>query len=136
MTMSTKKVMSIVVLITAATIFALSSVVVKPAIAQTFGGGADGGAGSSSTGSSSTGSSSTGSSSTGSSSGKYQEFKSCLSDAEKNGDVTEQQIRDCFNPIYNTGGGSDDSSSGSCSTSDDSSSGSSSDDGSSGDKEE
>ena len=123
MTMSTKKVMSIVVLITAATIFALSSVVVKPAIAQTFGGGADGGAGSSSTGSSSTGSSSTGSSSTGSSSGKYQEFKSCLSDAEKNGDVTEQQIRDCFNPIYNTDGGSDDSSSGSSSTSDDSSSG-------------
>src|SRR5919112_672455 len=122
MTMSTKKVMSIVVLITAATIFALSSVVVKPAIAQTFGGGADGGADSSSTGSSSTGSSSTGSSS-----GKYQEFKSCLSDAEKNGDVTEQQIRDCFNPIYNTDGGSDDgsddSSSGSSSTSDDSSSG-------------
>src|SRR5919107_1608947 len=141
MTMSTKKVMSIVVLITAATIFALSSVVVKPAIAQTFGGGADGGAGSSSTGSSSTGSSSTGSSSTGSSStgsssGKYQEFKSCLSDAEKNGDVTEQQIRDCFNPIYNTDGGSDDGSSGSSSTSDDSSSGSSSDDGSSDDKEE
>jgi hypothetical protein len=117
MTMNTKKVMSIVVLITAATIFALSSVVVKPAIAQTFGGGADGGAGSSSTGSSSTGSSS----------GKYQEFKSCLSDAEKNGDVTEQQIRDCFSPIYNTDGGSDDgsddSSSGSSSTSDDSSSG-------------
>ena len=111
MTMSTKKVMSIVVLITAATIFALSSVVVKPAIAQTFGGGADGGAGSSSTGSSSTGSSSTGSSSTGSSStgsssGKYQEFKSCLSDAEKNGDVTEQQIRDCFSPIYNPNGSS------------------------------
>jgi hypothetical protein len=137
MTMNTKKVMSIVVLITAATLFALSSVVVKPAIAQTFGGGADGGAGSSSTGSSSTGSSSTGSSSTGSSStgssstgsssGKYQEFKSCLSDAEKNGDVTEQQIRDCFSPIYNTDGGSDDgsddSSSGSSSTSDDSSSG-------------
>src|ERR687890_1456490 len=146
MTMNTKKVMSIVLLVTAATIFALSSVVVKPAIAQTFGGGADGSAGSSSTGSSSTGSSSTGSSSTGSSStgssstgsssGKYQEFKSCLSDAEKNGDVTEQQIRDCFNPIYNTDGGSDDSSSGSSSTSDDSSSGSSSDDGSSDDKEE
>src|ERR687891_491791 len=120
MTMNTKKVMSIVLLVTAATIFALSSVVVKPAIAQTFGGGADGSTGSSSTGSSSTGSSSTGSSSTGSSSGKYQEFKSCLSDAEKNGDVTEQQIRDCFNPIYNPGGGSDDGS-------DDSSSGSSSD---------
>jgi hypothetical protein len=140
MTMSTKKVMSIVVLITAATIFALSSVVVKPAVAQTFGGGADGGAGSSSTGSSSTGSSSTGSSSTGSSSGDYQQFKSCLSGAEKNGAVTEQQIRDCFNPIYNTDGdsgdSSDDSSSGSSSSSDDSSSGSSSssDDSSSGDE--
>jgi hypothetical protein len=137
MTMSTKKVMSIVVLITAATIFALSSVVVKPAIAQTFGGAADGGTGSSSTGSSSTGSSSTGSSSTGSSStgsssGKYQEFKSCLSDAEKSGDVTEQQIRDCFSPIYSADGGSDDSSSDDSSSDDSSSDDSSSDDSSSG----
>ena len=119
--MNTKKVLSIVVLVTAATIFALSSVVVKPAIAQTFGGGADGGGGASS----STGSASTGSASTGSASGKYQEFKNCLSDAEKNGDVTEQQIRDCFSPIYNTDGGSDDgsddSSKGTSSTSDDSS---------------
>ena len=121
MTMNTKKVMSIVLLVTAATIFALSSVVVKPAISQTFGGGADGGAGSSSTGSSSTGSSTTGSSTTGSSSGKYQDFKSCLSDAEKNGDVTEQQIRDCFNPIYNTDGDSGDSSSGDSSSGDSSS---------------
>ncbi len=129
--MNTKKVMSIVVLITAATIFALSSVVVTPAIAQTFGGGADGGAGSSSTGSSSTGSSSTGSSSTGSSSTgssstgssseNYKEFQKCLSDAATGGSATEQQIRDCFAPIYNTDGGSDDDS-------DDSSSGSSSDD--------
>jgi hypothetical protein len=139
--MNTKKVMSIVVLITAATIFALSSVVVTPAIAQTFGGGADGGAaGSSSTGSSSTGSSSTGSSSTGSSSENYKEFQKCLSGAETGGSATEQQIRDCFAPIYNTDGGSDDdsddsssgsSSSGSSSSdddSDDSSSGSSSDD--------
>jgi hypothetical protein len=133
--MNTKKVMSIVLLITAATIFALSSVVAKPAISQTIGGGADGGAGSSSTGSSSTGSSSTGSSSTGSSSTgssstgssseNYKEFQKCLSGAEKSGDVTEQQIRDCFAPIYNADGGSDDSSS------DDSSSGGSSSGGSS-----
>jgi hypothetical protein len=144
MTMSTKKVMSIVVLITAATIFALSSVVVKPAIAQTFGGAADGGTGSSSTGSSSTGSSSTGSSSTGSSSENYKEFQKCLSGAETNGDVTEQQIRDCFSPIYSADGGSDDSSSDDSSSddssSDDSSSGGSSSGGSSsggsGDKEE
>jgi hypothetical protein len=129
MTMSTKKVMSIVVLITAATIFALSSVVVKPAIAQTFGGAADGG-----TGSSSTGSSSTGSSSTGSSSENYKEFQKCLSGAETNGDVTEQQIRDCFSPIYSADGGSDDSSSDDSSSDDSSSDDSSS--GGSGDKEE
>ena len=122
--MNTKKVMSIVVLVTAATIFALSSVVVKPAIAQTFGGGADGGAGSSSTGSASTGSAS----------GKYQEFKNCLSDAEKNGDVTEQQIRDCFSPIYNPDGGSDESSSDESSSDESSSDDSSSDDSSKSDK--
>jgi hypothetical protein len=42
----------------------------------------------------------------------YQEFQSCLSDAEVDGTVSEQQIRDCFAPIYNTGTGtgSDDTS--------------------------
>ena len=35
----------------------------------------------------------------------YQEFQSCLSDAEVDGSVSEQQIRDCFAPIYNTGTG-------------------------------
>ncbi|MGH9964820.1 MAG: hypothetical protein ACRD5E_08350 [Nitrososphaeraceae archaeon] len=35
----------------------------------------------------------------------YQEFQSCLSDAEVDGTVSEQQIRDCFAPIYNTGTG-------------------------------
>lgn len=33
----------------------------------------------------------------------YQEFQSCLSDAEVDGYASEQQIRDCFAPIYNTG---------------------------------
>jgi hypothetical protein len=33
----------------------------------------------------------------------YQEFQSCLSGAEVEGYVSEQQIRDCFAPIYNTG---------------------------------
>jgi hypothetical protein len=33
----------------------------------------------------------------------YQEFQSCLSDAEVDGYVPEPQIRDCFAPIYNTG---------------------------------
>lgn len=33
----------------------------------------------------------------------YQEFQSCLSGAEVDGYASEQQIRDCFAPIYNTG---------------------------------
>jgi hypothetical protein len=40
---------------------------------------------------------------TNSASQDYQEFQSCLSDAEVDGTVSEQQIRDCFAPIYNTG---------------------------------
>jgi len=36
------------------------------------------------------------------------EFQKCLSGAEKNGVVTEQQIRDCFSPIYNVNDDSDD----------------------------
>ena len=82
-TMNAKKVMSIVALVTAATIFALSSaVVVKPVVAQSYGGG--------------------GGDDDGSDSKNYKEFQKCLSDAEKNGVATEQQIRDCFSPIYNT----------------------------------
>jgi hypothetical protein len=88
-TMNTKKVMSIVVLVTAAAIFALSSVVVKPVVAQSYGGGGGGNAGASD-------------------SENYKEFQKCLSDAKTNGVVTEQQIRDCFSPIYNPSGGSDD----------------------------
>jgi hypothetical protein len=42
---------------------------------------------------------------TSSASQDYQEFQSCLSDAEVDGSVSEQQIRDCFAPIYNTGTG-------------------------------
>lgn len=44
---------------------------------------------------------------TSSASQDYQEFQSCLSDAEVDGTVSEQQIRDCFAPIYNTGTGTD-----------------------------
>ena len=40
---------------------------------------------------------------TNSASQDYQEFQSCLSAAEVDGYVSEQQIRDCFAPIYNTG---------------------------------
>jgi hypothetical protein len=42
---------------------------------------------------------------TSSASQDYQGFQSCLSDAEVDGTVSEQQIRDCFAPIYNTGTG-------------------------------
>ena len=97
--MNTKKGLSIVAIVTvAAAIFALSSVLVKPAIAQTVGGGEE---------DDGTGPSSTGPSSTGPSSGKYQGFKDCLSDAEENGVVTEEQIRDCFSSTYTAGGGDD-----------------------------
>ena len=61
------------------------------------------GDGSSGDGSSGDGSSSDGSSSSSSASQDYQEFQSCLSGAEVDGSVSEQQIRDCFAPIYNTG---------------------------------
>jgi hypothetical protein len=87
--MNTKKVMSIVVLVTAAAIFALSSIVVTPVVAQSYGGGGGGNDGASD-------------------SENYKEFQKCLSDAKTNGVVTEQQIRDCFSPIYTTSGGSDD----------------------------
>ena len=93
-TMSTKKVMSIVALVTAAAIFALSSIVVKPAVAQSYGGGEG--------------------DDDGSARENYKEFQKCLSDAETNGVVTEQQIWDCFSPIYNPNG----SSSGTTSTTD------------------
>lgn len=33
----------------------------------------------------------------------YQDFQSCLSNAEVEGSVSDQQFRDCFAPIYNTG---------------------------------
>jgi hypothetical protein len=93
-TMSTKKVMSIVALVTAAAIFALSSVLVKPVLAQSYGGGEG--------------------DDDGSARENYKEFQKCLSDDETNGVVTEQQIRDCFSPIYNPNG----SSSGTTSTTD------------------
>jgi len=67
---------------------------VTPILAQSDGGSSDGG--------SSDGGSSDGGSDS-SASQDYQEFQACLSDAEVGGSVSEQQIRDCFAPIYNTG---------------------------------
>src|ERR671919_664344 len=42
---------------------------------------------------------------TSSASQDYQEFQSCLSDEEVDGTVSEEDIRACFAPIYNTGTG-------------------------------
>jgi hypothetical protein len=109
--MNTKKVMSIVALVTAATIFALSSVLVNPVLAQSTIGGAGGTEGSTAGGNDSSATGGTG----GSVSADYEEFQMCLSDAETSGVATEEQIRECFNPIYNENG---DSSSGSDSSSD------------------
>jgi hypothetical protein len=114
--MNTKKVIPIVALVTAATIFALSSVLVNPVLAQSTTGGA-GGTGSSTTGgaggtgsSTAGGAGGTGSSTAGGTSGSasadYEEFQMCLSDVETSGVATEEQIRECFNPIYNENGDS------------------------------
>jgi hypothetical protein len=100
--MNTKKVMSIVALVTAATIFALSSVLVNPVLAQSTIGGAGGTEGSTAGGNDSSATGGTG----GSVSADYEEFQMCLSDAETSGVATEEQIRECFNPIYNENGDS------------------------------
>jgi hypothetical protein len=42
---------------------------------------------------------------TSSASQDYQTFQSCLSDEEVDGTVSEEDIRACFAPIYNTGTG-------------------------------
>jgi hypothetical protein len=115
--MNTKKVMSIVALVTAATIFALSSVLVNPVLAQSTIGGAGGTEGSTAGENDSSATGGTG----GSVSADYEEFQMCLSDAETSGVATEEQIRECFNPIYNENG---DSSSGSDSSDENDGSGS------------
>ncbi len=88
--------MTLLILILPACMYALT-----PLSAQSDDSSGDGG--SSGDGSSGDGSSSDGSSSSSSASQDYQEFQSCLSGAEVDGSVSEQQIRDCFAPIYNTG---------------------------------
>ena len=93
--------MTLLILILPACMYALT-----PLSAQSDDSSGDGGSsgdGSSGDGSSGDGSSSDGSSSSSSASQDYQEFQSCLSGAEVDGSVSEQQIRDCFAPIYNTG---------------------------------
>jgi hypothetical protein len=99
------KVISIIGTTIAVAMFALSSIVfVIPVFAQT-----DGTSGSSST-----------------ANDDYDNFQKCLSDAEGSKNyATEQEIRDCFNPIY--GGGGSSSSSDSSGTDNTGSSGSSTD---------
>jgi hypothetical protein len=108
--MNTKKVMSIVALVTAATIFALSSVLVNPVLAQSTIGGAGGTEGSTAGGTEGSTAGGNDSLATGGSAGSvsadYEEFQMCLSDAETSGVATEEQIRECFNPIYNENGDS------------------------------
>jgi hypothetical protein len=42
---------------------------------------------------------------TNSASQNYQDFQSCLSNAEANGFASEQQVSDCFDESYGTGSG-------------------------------
>jgi hypothetical protein len=97
--MNTKKTMSMVALVTAAAIFALSSVAVMPVLATTSSSDTD-------SSSSDTSSSSSDTSSSSSDSTNYDDFQKCLSDAETGGSATEQQIRDCFSETYSSSVGS------------------------------
>ena len=103
--------MTLLILILPACMYALTPLSAQSDDSSGDGGGSGDGSsgdgssgdGSSGDGSSGDGSSSDGSSSSSSASQDYQEFQSCLSGAEVDGSVSEQQIRDCFAPIYNTG---------------------------------
>ena len=90
--------MTLLILMLPACMYALT-----PLSAQSDDSSSDGGGSGDSGSSSDGGSSGDGSSSSSSASQDYQEFQSCLSGAEVDGSVSEQQIRDCFAPIYNTG---------------------------------
>ena len=93
--------MTLLILILPTCMYALKPLSAQSDDSSTDGGGSgDSGSSSSNGGGSSDGSSSSSSSSA---SQDYQEFQSCLSGAEVDGSVSEQQIRDCFAPIYNTG---------------------------------
>jgi hypothetical protein len=104
--MNTKKTMSMVALVTAAAIFALSSVAVMPVLATTSSSDTDSSSSDTSSSSSDTSSSSSDTSSSSSDSTNYDDFQKCLSDAETGGSATEQQIRDCFSETYSSSVGS------------------------------
>jgi hypothetical protein len=85
----TRKITSIVAVLSATAILVLPGVLSNPVLA--------------SLGQSSSSSSGGGGSSS-SARSDYKDFQSCLSDAEgTKGYATEKEVRGCFNPIYNTG---------------------------------
>jgi hypothetical protein len=90
--MSTKNVLSIAVIILIAAIFISSSTFVNPLLAKTSN-AADKKGPTTTSSPSSTSSSST--------ENDYKEFQKCLSAAEgTKGFATNQEIKDCYNPIY------------------------------------
>ena len=98
-----KTIVTLLVLILPACMYALTPLSAQSDDSSSDGGGNGDSGSASDGGSSGDGSSNDGSSSSSSASQDYQEFQSCLSGAEVEGSVSEQQIRDCFAPIYNTG---------------------------------
>jgi hypothetical protein len=95
--------MTLLILMLPACMYALTPLSAQSDDSSSDGGGSGDSGSASDGGSSGDGSSNDGSSSSSSASQDYQEFQSCLSGAEVEGSVSEQQIRDCFAPIYNTG---------------------------------
>jgi hypothetical protein len=88
----TKKILTIATVIATTTVLLLPSVLSNPVLAQSIGQGSS------------------------SARKDYKDFQNCLSDAEgTKGYVTEQEIRGCFNPIYNTGTSPSGGDTGSCS---------------------
>ncbi len=76
----TTKILTIATVIATTAVLLLPSVLSNPVLAQSIGQGSS------------------------SARKDYKDFQNCLSDAEgTKGYVTEQEIRGCFNPIYNTG---------------------------------
>ena len=76
----TKKILTIATVIATTAVLLLPSVLSNPVVAQSIGQGSS------------------------SARKDYKDLQNCLSDAEgTKGYVTKQEIRGCFNPIYNTG---------------------------------
>ena len=86
----TREMTSIVAVLSATAILVLPGVLSNPVLASLGQGGG--------------GSSSSDDRSSSSARDDYKDFQNCLSDAEgTKGYATEKEVKDCFNPIYNTG---------------------------------